>query len=262
MVTPLQQAIFDELNKYTSIEIMRENAQLIADTVASKPDFHTCSKTYVLRLIKRREDQSEQPSFKIEPPEPESEEEEEEPESFEEDVEDWDFEEEEPEPEPESEEEPIDYSKMPIDKIINEKAAKTLVEIPFRMAAEWTGYEAFKLTPDETRQLVPVIRPLLIKYVPDVLGRWLPEILCAFVVVSVLTPKIKGYREWLEEKHRVESKAAKEAEAREKRLKELEERERLASLQTPPPISEEPRKPKTKEEAGQPSWNEPTRRIG
>lgn len=264
MTTPLQQAIFEELEKYTSIENMRENAQAIADKVASKPDIQTCSKTYVLRMIKRREDRSETPSFKVEPPEPESEEDEESEFDEDEDIpaqDEWDFEEEdeeEHESESESEEESVDYSKMPIDKIINEKAAKTLVEVPFRMAADWTGYEGFKLTPEETRQLVPVVRPLLIKYVPDILGKYLPEILCAFVVLSILGPKVKGYREFQEEKR---AKQLAEKEAKE-RAKQLAERERLAALSTPVPVPEETPKPRTKEEAGQPSWNDPRRQIG
>jgi len=216
--TPLQQAIFEELDKYTSIENMRENAQTIADKVAERDSIKSCSKTYVLRMIKRREDSSAKVQFRVEPvksEEPESEEPEQE---FTED--DWDFdaEEEEEESNFESTEKIQD---IPIEELIDAKATKTLMTVPFRMAADWTGYEGFKLTAEEEKQLIPVIRPLLIKYVPDIFGEFFAEIICAFVVLSILGPKMKGYREFQEDK-----KKSAIAQARaEKSAKEVEERE-------------------------------------
>ena len=68
MVTELQQTIYDELNKYTSTEIMRE----AADSIATICD---CSKAYVLRMIKKKSDSGAKVQFKVTPPEPEPEEE-------------------------------------------------------------------------------------------------------------------------------------------------------------------------------------------
>ena len=267
MVTPLQEAIFEELDKYTSTETMRDKAQEIADNVAKNEHIASCSKTYVMRMIKRREDSSSKVQIKVAPPEPKEEEEELEvpDDEFDEDEaeDDWAFDEE--EPESDSDEEPKKSPQdTPIEELIDKKAAKTLVVVPFRMISDWTGYDGFQLTEEETKQLVPVIRPMLIKYVPDLLGQYFPEIICAFVVLSVLGPKIKGYREFQEEKVKTEkaqveaAKSAKEAEQR--RLQE-EERQRLEEetrRQTPP----EPVPHSKDDPANTPSWQGKGRSIG
>jgi len=68
LVTELQQKVFTELDKYTSTEIMREAADSIAKICG-------CSRTYVLRLIKKKSDTGAKVQIKVTPPEPEPEEE-------------------------------------------------------------------------------------------------------------------------------------------------------------------------------------------
>ena len=261
MTTPLQDAIFEELEKYTTIENMRENAQAIADKVAQKPEIETCSKTYVLRMIKRREDQSEKVSFKVEPPEPEEEDEEESSESFDEDTDEWDFEDEEEE-EPESDEEPSEKPKpadMPLDQILTEKNVEMIISVPFRMAADFTGWDGAELTADEKKRITPMARLIMLKYVPDLMQLYFVEFMFVLVVGEVIVSKYRAYSKFSSEqesKKKAQEQAAKQAEIEEKRRLELEELARKAAETPPtPPEPEGSDRPLTKEEAGNPSWN-------
>ena len=254
MVTPLQEAIFEELDKYTDTEVMREKAQEIADNVAKRDDFESCSRTYVLRMIKRKEDSSAKTQIKVEPPEPESEEEEE-PEFDESSEDDWGFDE---EPEPD-EEEPIPAADMPLDQILTKENVEMIISVPFRMVADFTGWDGAELTADEKKRLTPMARAIMLKYLPELMAKYFVEIVFILVVGEVVVSKYRAYNEFASEQEsmkKTQEEATKQAEIEEKRKLELEEEAARKAAETPPVPEEEPR-PRTKEEAGDPSWNKP-----
>lgn len=259
MVTPLQEAIFEELDKYTDTEVMREKAQEIADNVAKRSEIESCSRTYVLRMIKRKEDSSATVQIKVAPPAPESEDDDL-PEGVEEafdDVseDDWDFDE---EPEPEKDEEPSEEPKpvdMPLEQILSKENVEMLISVPFRMAADFTGWDGAELTADEKKRITPMARAIMLKYVPDLMAMYFVEIVFILVVGEVVVSKYRAYNEFASEqesKKKAQEEAAKQAEIEEKRRLEQEEE----AAKTPPEPEEEPQ-PLTKEEAGDPSWNQP-----
>ena len=258
MVTPLQQAIFEELDKYTDTEVMREKAQEIADNVAKRSEIESCSRTYVLRMIKRKEDSSAKIQIKVAPPEPESEEEEE-PEFDESSEDDWGFEE---EPEPEEDEEPSEKPKpadMPLDQILTKENVEMIISVPFRMVADFTGWDGAELTADEKKRLTPMARAIMLKYLPDLMAQYFVEIVFILVVGEVVVSKYRAYNEFASEqesKKKAQEEATKQAEIEEKRRLELEEEATRLAAEIPTVPEEEPR-PATKEEAGDPSWNKP-----
>ncbi len=279
MTTPLQQAIFEELDKYTSIEIMRENAQTIADNVAKRDDIESCSKTYVMRIIKRKEDSSAKVQFKVEPAksEPEESDEDEEdgpdestyaldPYDEPEDSDNWEFDApEEPKDEEESEstEKTPKPEEMPLDQILSKENVEMLISVPFRMAADFTGWDGAELTASEKKRITPMARAIMLKYVPDLMAQYFVEIVFILVVGEIVVAKYRAYSTFASEqesKKKAQEQATKQAEIAEKRKMELEEEEaaRKAAESPTPPEIEDSGRPLTKEEAGNPSWNQPS----
>ena len=259
MVTPLQEAIFKELDKYTDTEVMREKAQEIADTVAERDDIASCSRTYVLKMIRRREDSSAKVQIKVEPFEEPEEEELEIPDVSSDEQPDWTEkfdEEEEPEPEPDEEEKLT--ADMPLDQILTDKNVEMLISVPFRMAADLTGWDGAELTADEKKRLTPMARVIMVKYLPDLLALYFVEIVFVLVVGEIVVSKYRAYNQFSSEqesKKKAQEKVAKQAEIEENRRLEQEEAARKAA-ETPPAPEEEP-PPRTKAEAGTPSWDKP-----
>lgn len=223
MVTETQQAVFDEIAKYASLETAKADAKQIAEKVAKLSHIKSCSETYVRRLISRREKDSAKVHFKITPKEdePEEEVESEESESDEESEDDEDYEEdEEPtelkppddwelrfddddEEEPESDAEVVrEIRSMDISEIISKENCSTLIATPFRIAAEWTMFEGWLLSDSENKRLTPMFRAILIKYLPTVLAKYFAEIIFAVVIIEVVGSKAKAYRLFLDEQER------------------------------------------------------------
>lgn len=253
MVTELQETIYKELNKYTSTDIMREAADSIA-TICN------CSKAYVLRMIKKKEDSGAKVQFKVTPPEPEPEDDEieEEPEpSGETPKEPWEYEFDEPKPAPESdEEEKPKPEQVPLGDILTKENVEMLISVPFRMAADLTGWDGAELTADEKKRLVPMSRAIMLKYVPDIMQEYFVEIVFILVVGEIVVAKYRAYGEFASEqesKKEAQEKAAQQAEIAERRKLEQEEEATRKAAEVPP----EPERPRTKEEAGDPSWNKP-----
>lgn len=253
MVTELQQTIYDELNKYTSTEIMREAADSIA-TICG------CSKAYVLRMIKKKEDSGAKIQIKVAPPAPEPEEEEfeEEPEpSGETSKEDWESDFDEPELEPESDEdEKPKPEEMPLGDILTKENVEMLISVPFRMAADLTGWDGAELTEPEKKRLTPMARAVMLKYVPDIMQEYFVEIVFVLIVGEIVVGKYRAYNEFASEqeaKQKAQEQAAQQAEIAERRKLEQEEEAARKDAEAPP----EPERPRTKDEAGDPSWNKP-----
>lgn len=261
MVTETQQAIFEELDKYADIETMREKAQEIADNVAKRDNIESCSRTYVLRMIKRREDSSAKVQIKVVPPEPEEPKgfEEEEPEiSFDEDEDDWEFDADEKEPEPDEEEKPRPAD-MPLEQILSKENVEMIISVPFRMAADFTGWDGAELTAGEKKRLTPMARQIMLKYLPDLMQMYFVEILFVLVTGEIIVSKYRAYNQFsseMESKKKAQEEATKQAEIAEKRRLEQEEEAARKAAETPP-VPPEPERPRTKEEAGDPTWNKP-----
>lgn len=253
MVTELQQKIYDELNKYTSTEIMQEAADSIAKICG-------CSKAYVLRMIKKKKDSGAKIQIKVAPPEPEPEEDEkvEEPipeEHPEEDAWMQDFEEETEREQSVDPEKPAP-EQMPLGDILTKENVEMLISVPFRMAADFTGWDGAELTADEKKRLTPMARAIMLKYVPDLMQMYFVEIVFILIVGEIVVAKYRAYGEFASEqqsKKEAQEKAAQQAEIAERRKLEQEQEDAKKDAKVPP---EEP-KPLTKEEAGDPSWNKP-----
>ena len=251
MVTETQQKIFTELDKYTSVEIMREAADAIAKICG-------CSPTYVRQMIKRKQDSGAKVQIKVAPPEPSEPEEEEE---IEEPAyqpfpkqEAWmhDFDEEE---QPEETEEPKP-EEMPLGDILTKENVEMLVSVPFRMWADFTGWDGAELTADEKKRLTPMARAIMLKYVPDIMQMYFVEIVFILIVGEIVVGKYRAYNEFASEqeaKKEAQEKAAQQAEIAERRR--LEQEEEATRKDTEIPL--EPEVPLTKETAGDPSWNKP-----
>lgn len=253
MVTELQQKIIDEINKFSSLEIAKENADKIAEE-------SECSPAYVKKMIKRQSDGSSSVQIKVAPPKPEPEEEDEPEESdgsFDVPEDDWEFDEDEEEPELESDEEEPKPADMPLEQILSKENVEMIISVPFRMAADFTGWDGAELTADEKKRLTPMARQIMLKYLPDLMATYFVEIVFILIVGEVVVSKYRAYNEFASEqesKKKAQEDATKQAEIEEKRRLEQEEAARKAP-ETPEP-EEEPR-PRSKEEAGDPSWNQP-----
>ena len=256
MVTELQQTIYDELNKYTSTEIMREAADSIA-TICG------CSKAYVLRMIKKKEDSGAKIQIKVAPPAPEPEEDEieEEPEPSAEtsdtEEDEWmrDFEEE-TEREQSVDPEKPKPEEMPLGDILTKENVEMLISVPFRMAADLTGWDGAELTEPEKKRLTPMARAVMLKYVPDIMQEYFVEIVFVLIVGEIIVAKYRAYNEFASEqesKKAAQEKAAQQAEIAERR--KLEQEEEAARKDAAVPL--EPERPLTKEAAGNPTWNKP-----
>lgn len=254
MVTELQETINKELNKYTSTDIMREAADSIAKIC-------NCSKAYVLRMIKKKSDSGAKVQIKVAPPEPEPEEDEEFEEPASQSLEaawtkEFDTEGEQPEESEEEESEKPKPTEMPLDQILTKENVEMLISVPFRMAADLTGWDGAELTEPEKKRLTPMARAIMLKYVPDIMQEYFVEIVFILIAGEIIVAKYRAYNEFASEqesKKAAQEKAAQQAEIAEKRKLEQEQEDARKAAEVPP---EEP-KPLTKDQAGDPSWNKP-----
>ena len=252
MVTETQQKIYDELSKYADLEQARNEAKKISVNVG-------CSETYVRRMIGRKESESSTVKFKIPPKEPEPEETPEEVESDEaEDYEDseyqpdedaleapapddWEFDAQDEDPEEPETDVVREISDMDLTDIISRENCAVLISTPFRMAADWTEFEGWALTEKEEKQLSPMVRALLLKYLPTIMAEYFAEIVFAVVIIQVISIKAKSFKEFQEEQNKTLIAQ-----------KQAEEREREAQ-QPPPDVETEIPKELTKDSTT-PHW--------
>lgn len=268
MVTELQQKIIDEINKYSSLENAKEKAEKIATQLG-------CSPAYVKKLIKKESDSSTKIQIKVAPPKSESESEVD-PESEEidevfdldEDAEDdWNFDDEVPDDEVSDESdsgEPKETpaAEMPLDQILSKENVEELISVPFRMAADFTGWDGAELTATEKKRLTPMARAIMLKYVPDLMQKYMVEIVFCLVAGEIVVAKYRAYSIFAEEqesKKKAQEKATKQAEIEENRRLQMEQEEAARKTAETPsaPEIEESGRPLTKEDAGNPSWNQP-----
>ncbi|GAH33050.1 unnamed protein product, partial [marine sediment metagenome] len=159
---------------------------------------------------------------------------------------------------PEAEREDSEQPKpeeMPLGDILTKENVEMLISVPFRMAADFTGWDGAELTADEKKRLTPMSRAMLLKYVPDLMQQYFVEVVFILVVGEIVVAKYRAYGEFASEqqsKKEAQEKAAQQAEAEERRKLEQEENARK-DAEVPP----EPERPRTKDEAGDPSWNKP-----
>ncbi|MCK4580154.1 MAG: hypothetical protein KAU10_02300, partial [Dehalococcoidia bacterium] len=147
-------------------------------------------------------------------------------------------------------------AEMPLDQILTKENVEMLICVPFRMAADLTGWDGAELTEPEKKRLTPMARAIMLKYVPDLMQEYFVEIVFILIAGEIIVAKYRAYGEFASEqeaKKEAQEKAAQQAEIAERTKLEQEEEAARKAAEVPP----EPERPRTKEEAGEPSWNKP-----
>jgi len=145
---------------------------------------------------------------------------------------------------------------MPLGDILTKENVEMLISVPFRMAADFTGWDGAELTEPEKKRLTPMARAIMLKHVPDIMQEYFIEIVFVLVCGEIVVAKYRAYNEFASEqesKKAAQEKAAQQAEIAERRKLEQEEEAAKKAAEVPP----EEERPLTKEEAGDPSWNKP-----
>ena len=62
----------------------------------------------------------------------------------------------------------------------------------FKMLADVSGYEDFKLAPDDSKRLGEIWTPILNQYLPDILP-YAPIAVAAITTIVIVVPKVKGW---------------------------------------------------------------------
>lgn len=74
-----------------------------------------------------------------------------------------------------------------------------MFERGFKMLADVSGYEDFKLAPDDSKRLGDMWTPILNEYLPDILP-YAPLAMAAITTIVIVVPKVKGWWNYREEK--------------------------------------------------------------
>lgn len=180
--TKLDQFI-EELSKYPDIETAKTHLSEIAEKLhcARSLGYKALKKIQQFKPRESIETTSKEATIRIaQPPEQPLEEQQEEPIS------------EELPPEPETAPKPAAVG-------FKDEEMTWMFDKGFKMLADVSGYEDFKLAPDDSKRLGEIWTPILNQYLPDILP-YAPIAVAAIMTIVVVVPKVKGWWNYREEK--------------------------------------------------------------